>query len=168
MLLIRTSFRHDLSRNPGFVFFLFTESFSLIFSIWFIRRVHAPLPSGSLRSCKFDPIKFVAFMATYSFLFRTSMCSTLRAANAFKSDPIRFVYSKKRVGRKMPPHIAHPRKCAEGSFVTHAVFGRCGTHSQKTFAQTSSRKTSEQPIRSSVSSNGVEVKNKKNKTQNQA
>ncbi len=75
-------------------------------------------------------------MASYSFVFRTSMCSTLRAANAFKSVPIRFVYSNKRVARlnspgtnlnsrrlarrakhrtcfvKMPPRIAHPRKSA--------------------------------------------------------
>ncbi len=32
----------------------------------------------------------------------------------------------------MPPRIAHPA----GALVTHARFGRCGTHSQKTFAQT--------------------------------
>jgi len=39
-----------------------------------------------------------------------------------------FVYSNKRVTRKMPPRIAHPRKSAEGSIVTYALFGRCGTH----------------------------------------
>ena len=32
----------------------------------------------------------------------------------------------------MPPRIAHPA----GALVTKALFGRCGTHSHKTFAQT--------------------------------
>jgi hypothetical protein len=43
-----------------------------------------------------------------------------------------FFSSKKRVTRKMPPRIAHPSDV----LVTNTLFGRCGTHSQKTFAQT--------------------------------
>ena len=35
-----------------------------------MRRIHAPYPSGSLRSCKFDPFKFVAPTGEVLFLLQ--------------------------------------------------------------------------------------------------
>ena len=68
-----------------------------------------------------------------SWFFCFLNCLSYSESHGFGLRPsYSFVYSNKRVTRKMPPRIAHPA----GALVTHARFGRCGTHSQKTFAQT--------------------------------